>query len=97
MTAPAAPVRSGWQPRHWLSLVTVTIVVIGCLAVLSAADGASHGSPFMYFAKAVVFGTLGCAGMIWLGRNGLPRATRVAFQRCSATIPLSRGCQFPAR
>ena len=29
-----------FRPRHYLTLATVSIVVLGCLAVLSAADGA---------------------------------------------------------
>lgn len=58
------------RPRHFLTVVTVSLVVIGCLAVLSAADGSATGSAFSYFAKAALFGTVGCALMVWLGRGG---------------------------
>ncbi len=60
------------RPRHLLTIVTISLVVIGCLAVLSAADGASSGSAFGYFAKALGFGIVGCAVMLAIGR-GLPR------------------------
>lgn len=63
--------RSGaLRPRHQLTVATVALVVIGSLAVLSAADGSSTGSAFSYFAKAAVFGVAGIAIMLWLGRGG---------------------------
>lgn len=66
-----AAIRSGaLRPRHQLTVATVALVVIGSLAVLSAADGSSTGSAFSYFAKAAVFGVVGIAAMLWLGRGG---------------------------
>lgn len=67
--------RTAWsmealRPRHRLTLVAVTLVVVGCLAVLSAADGSATGSAFGYFAKATVFGAAGLALMLWIGRGG---------------------------
>lgn len=66
-----AAIRSGaFRPRHQLTVAAVSLVVIGSLAVLSAADGSSTGSAFSYFAKAAVFGVVGLAIMLWLGRGG---------------------------
>ncbi len=66
-----AAIRSGaLRPRHQLTVATVSLVVIGCLAVLSAADGSSTGSAFSYFAKSVVFGVVGLSLMFFLGRGG---------------------------
>ena len=66
-----AAIRSGaFRPRHQLTVAAVSLVVIGSLAVLSAADGSSTGSAFSYFAKAAVFGVVGIAVMLWLGRGG---------------------------
>lgn len=64
-------IRSGaLRPRYQLTVATATLVVIGCLAVLSAADGSSTGSAFSYFAKTALFGVVGIGLMLWLGRGG---------------------------
>ncbi|MBJ7470958.1 MAG: FtsW/RodA/SpoVE family cell cycle protein [Solirubrobacteraceae bacterium] len=66
-----AAIRSGAvRPRHQLTVATVSLVVIGCLAVLSAADGSSTGSAFSYFLKTALFGIVGIGLMVFLGRGG---------------------------
>ncbi|MBO9531366.1 MAG: FtsW/RodA/SpoVE family cell cycle protein [Solirubrobacteraceae bacterium] len=70
MTSAATTGPGSVRPRHLLLLATVALTVIGALAVLSAADGASSGSPFTFFAKAAGFGALGLILMAYLGRGG---------------------------
>jgi len=76
MTATATTSPSAIRPRHLLLLVTVALTVIGALCVLSAADGAATGNPFVYFAKAAGFGATGLALMALLGRGGLGGVAR---------------------
>src|SRR5690606_11802415 len=72
MTELAANRPNSVRPRYYLTFAAITLVIVGCLSVLSAADGATTGSAFGYFAKAVLFGTVGCTVMLLLGR-GWPR------------------------
>ncbi|MFT4035984.1 MAG: hypothetical protein QM679_10470, partial [Patulibacter sp.] len=76
------------RPRHLLLLATVALTVIGALAVLSAADGASSGNPFGYFAKAAGFGAVGLIVMAYLGRGGLGG---IALAHRMATVLLVLG------
>ena len=69
MHAAQAPAE-GLRSRHLLVIATVALVVIGCLAVLSAASGSATGGAFGYFVKSVAVGAAGCGLMIWLARGG---------------------------
>ncbi len=71
MSTPSRPLPGTIRPRHLLLVATVALTVVGALCVLSAADGASTGTPFGYFFKAVLFGALGTGLMLFLGRGGM--------------------------
>lgn len=71
MSTPSRPLPGTIRPRHLLLVATVALTVVGALCVLSAADGASSGTPFGYFFKAVLFGALGTGLMLFIGRGGL--------------------------
>ncbi len=79
------------RPRHQLTVATISLVVIGCLAVLSAADGSSTGSAFSYFAKSIVFGVVGLGLMFYLGRGGPGGNGGLALAHRFTTVLLGLG------
>lgn len=79
------------RPRHLLLIATIALVVIGCLAVLSAASGSATGGAFGYFVKAAVLGTAGCILMAWLGRGGPGSAGGMVMVHRASKLLLALG------
>lgn len=91
MSAAAETRSERLRPRHLLTIATIALVVIGCLAVLSAASGANTGSAFGYFAKAAGLGTIGCILMAWLGRGGPGKAGGLVMAHRLTGVMLALG------